>query len=519
MLEAPGLIKFSGEGKLNVKPQEDFTTNLNVAGYLIMADNVQDRTGFITPFDHHEYIAGNDESSQIFLPFGFELKFEPVRNSVELIIHPDNYYQYGFDMIMLNANNIPYTSCYNILEFQPMLFDKNTHYAYEKKPQEMSFNVMDNIQISMSGDFIESEDKNDSTDISEEKDNIWRKFIGENACFKTIRVVLKSLPGRVHVNFNVIETDADTTADQEKWPTLPVMADKNPDSEARRQQFLEEVSKGINSATNYIFDVNAYIPTLLRDPQILTIGVSESNVDEKSRALVYWKQSAKKPDSDSDAELCVAGLMRSSRKILLDPEEAIKQVPRSEFNIKLQIGTTCEDGLKINIEGNQTRSSAFKEAMLESDVSNKCRYEMMEGNKGLQGCQEAIALYNLKDHAMLSIDIESELFNEIIYSFVHFASQNLISDDHIEINRDNSEKKTIDIDVKLSPDFENVKTTLHMSGMDVTFDMLDLTDASSIESTFNDWFEEEEDTGCESQNFVKYRRIYNDRGELFESFV
>jgi len=243
MLEAPRLIRFSGEGKLSTKPLESFTTNLNVAGHLIIADSVQNRVGFLTPFDHHQYIAGNDQNTQMFLPFGFEVKFEPMQKSIDLTIHPDNYYRYGLDMIMLSASNIPYTACYDILKLEPMLWQETTHYAYNKKPQNLEFNIMDNIRIHISSDFIETESGNKRSSAHD----IWDNFVGENAYFKTIGVILKSLPGHIHVNFDVVETDADTEADDETWPALPVMADKQPNSEARRQQFLQEVSKGINS--------------------------------------------------------------------------------------------------------------------------------------------------------------------------------------------------------------------------------------------------------------------------------
>jgi len=518
MLEAPTLTTFSGEGKLNMKPLESFTTNLNVAGHLIMADTVHDRIGFITPFDHHQYIAGNDQETQTFLPFGLEVKFEPVHKSIQLKIHPDNYYQYGLDMIMFSGNNIPYTSCYDILKLQPVLLDKGTHIAYHKKPQDFVFTMMNNINVHASSDLIDNIEPGD--DKYETAYNIWSKILGENANFKTISIILKSLPGQIDMNFDVLETDADNTAYHEMWPDLPAMADKEPNSKARRQQFLQEISKGINSATNYIFDVNAYVPTMLRNPQIFTIGLSESNVDKKSRALIFWKQNAKHSEdgTDSNMELCLAGLMRSTRDILLNPKKAIEHVPKDEFNIELQFGTTCETGVKVKIEGNQTRSPEFKEAILESDVSTNCQREMLEGNKGLQGCQEAVALSNLKDHMILSIDVESELVNNIVNNAVQFASQNLISDENVEIaSNKHPGKKTIDLEIKLSPDFKNAKTMLHTSDVDIMFDLFDLSDTGSLEKHINDWMEEEEDTGGECRNYMQYLRIYHDRGELFEN--
>ncbi|XP_019887836.2 uncharacterized protein LOC105281428 [Ooceraea biroi] len=496
--EAPRMMRLSGEGKFNIKPQEGFTTNLNIAGHLVMAENILNRVGFMAPFEHHEYIAGVDEGWQLFLPIGFEVKFEPAQKNIQLKLHPDNYYKYGLDMITFGASIIPYTSSYDILQLQPVILDKGTKIAYSKKPQNIELKLIDNIHVMMSSDLIEEEENIDF----ESRYELLTRLVGDNANYKVLNIVLKSLPGEINVSFDVVETDANSKGDHETWPTLPAMVDKQPDSEARRQQFLKEVSKDINSATNYIVDVDVSLPAVMRNREIFTIGISESNVDDKTRGLLFWKQMPKSEENpESDAmELCAAGLMRSTRDILLDPEKALKRIPTDELNMEMQIGKTCEDGLQIRIEGNMTRSDDLKEVIMDSEQVEKCRHEMKRGNKGMRACQEVIALANMKDHGILSMDIKSELIRDMMNQLIQFASQKLLSDESVEVVSSKNERKTIDLEVKLAPDFETAEATLRTAGVDIKFDPLDLSETalSSVENKIDEWLEEEEEpeTSC-----------------------
>lgn len=488
-MEAMRLLRLTGDGSLSIKPTEGFTTDMNVAGHLVFGENLQNRLGFIAPFEHHLYMAGVDEHMQLFLPFGLEVKFVPAEKNIQVTIHPKNYYRYGLDMITLAASTIPYTSAYDILELQPVLGDKGTHYAYNKKPQSTDITLMDNIHIHVSSDQLEK--KHGNHDYASHYET-WSTFLGERAHYWEINVMIKSLPGKININFDVVETDANSVDDKKALPHLPVMADKHPNSEKRRQQFLSEVSKDINSATSYLVDIDAFVPTLLPHRQVFTLAFSESNVDEKYRSLLYWTQILKDNDPNT-MELCAAGLVRSSQDILLDPEQAIHHVPKDTLQIDVQIGPTCENGLQFILEGNQTRTDDFTEKILHSEINEECQHEMKEGNKGLLACQKVVQLANIRNYAMLSLDVKHDLAKEMINNAIQYASQNLLLDKNVEIvSPKYPDSDTIDLEVTLSPDLESADVTLHTSQMDIKLDPLDLSDTklSSIEDEVDDLLDE-----------------------------
>lgn len=452
-LTVPKLTRVKGGGHhLADNSSTGAFMELTAAGHIVSNEKIQSRIGFVTPFEHRHYIAGIDINTQFFIPAGLNVKYRE-KKKLELHILPDEYYKYGTGHVMIHHSVVPYTARHNILSFESLPSDE-TRLVNTKEPHEIKFGG-GNILFVAKSDNIDSEasNKRDFEAFGE----IYNVFRNSGAHYRTFDAMFYFRPVQINITYeSYMMFDVNSSE-----ATIPAAIDKRPESEARREQFLKEVSKDVNSAISHVYDIS-----VLSDYNIylvFTLAVTNSHLDNKKQALFYWNvQSAN--NGDVSFEFCTIGYIRSSSSIPLNFEKAIEEIPKSEFKAEMRFGN-CANGDRLRFEGNWTSSDDAKEMAIKSETTEKCRQEVKQGNVWLPNCQKASKLIRQKDHLMMSIDMDSNnIVNSIIERFKPF-----ICKVNAETINDN---KNIGIEIKM-PDNNDTKIFLRVSETNVSLCLTD----------------------------------------------
>nr|XP_012221807.1 PREDICTED: uncharacterized protein LOC105671873 [Linepithema humile] len=489
-LKMSELVRVSGKGTLDIKRSKGFAIEANVErSNIVIIDKIESRIGFITPFEHRHYIAGIEGNMQLSLSKSFRVGWDSVKKNFQLELYPNKV----VDHFLFHYSIIPYITKYEILDFESVVTN-NKHLVHTKKPHEIKLAISDGITIKAKSDNF---DRNASEEkIFEVYQQMAKFWSGYDSCYKMFDISSENWTGKINATYDIVEIDTNNSDYQQSWPSeviVPSTMDKKPNSEIRRKQFLNEVSKGINSATAYILDIELDLPLPIR--QALTFGIASSNVDEKAQALFYWNlQSRKEIDINLYVEACAAGQMRSSQNILLNFEKAIEQVPKNEIDVDLRFGNSYMDGERIRFKGYLSRSDDQKKIIRDSKIAEKCLREMRLDNKGLRACQRVTTLARWKDHLTVSMNVESDFFNFIVTKSIQFFIENIISDKRVNtIKPRNNINGSMEAEIKIPLDIKKTEISLYTPDRDIMFSPYNLLTLSSIDENKNILLEKEEE--------------------------
>nr|XP_012221806.1 PREDICTED: vitellogenin-2-like [Linepithema humile] len=457
---------------------------------MVMANKMQRKFGFQVPFERQQYLAGVDTNLQMYLPLAYEQRItETGQNSqnYELKLRPIQS-QEGSPIKMAHLSTVPFSTRHNNYDFESSV-SKNTHVHNSKKERKLSYQIG---TIHVTGEITAEPNEWQAMNLADQL----KKMFNEPALqYNRFDVYMNNdMELNNEINLNVRYEQQEMNDDQvgrqsESEIDKIEIVDGNPNSQARRKQILQEISKDMKSVKARVYDINFEIPSLLpQDRQILTIGVGKSNMDLKSRVLVYWNLQSLK-DGKIKSEALSTGKMQSTQKMYLSFDEAMQNTPKDEFMLDTLIGDNYRKGEKIQIKGNFMQSNAMKELIMNLRTTRQCQQEMKQGNKQgwLPQCQEAIRqIAQIKDHLKISMNMDSEHYNMLANTALNYISKNMLSANMNLVNPQNAGKKTVDLEMKISPNYRKAKVLVKSSKMDLALSLPDSSEAQSSSARLNE---------------------------------
>ncbi|XP_011879024.1 PREDICTED: vitellogenin-1-like [Vollenhovia emeryi] len=437
--------------------------DLTVVGHMLNSAKLQSRIGFVAPFEHRHYIAGIDVNAEYYVPAG--LRYTREGKKIVLQIQPEDYQYIGTGHGMIYYSVVPYTARHDILSFSNVPSNDKL-VVNTKKPHEVGL-VLDalmSVECVMKSDHINEEaSKKTGLSAAIEIADVFRKG---GAYYRRFLAMFVLPTSQVNITFDTFRhTTYDVDANVEA--VIPAIVDKQPESEVRRQQLLDEVNKDVDAAVSYVYDIS--ILTSERINYVFTLALANNRANNKFQTLLYWN--AQDPRSGKvSQEFCAIGNTKSSQITPLSFNKAIEKIPTNEFKIEVRLGN-CTDGETIRLKGSLTRSGDFKERAMKSEVFKKCQEEIKQSNVWLPICQDASELIRQKDHLTMSID--SERFYVDANSFMLNIKRILNKDLEASSNTGLTEKNTIDVDIKVLSDNDTI-ISLRTADLGVTFSLLDV---------------------------------------------
>ncbi|XP_029035514.2 vitellogenin-like [Osmia bicornis bicornis] len=472
-LKVPVLNKMSGSGQL--KMGRDHSVNAKAEVRLVYARKIQGRIGFVTPFEHHHYIAGIDVNTQAYAPVKVSLDINVPTKSTQLKLWPLKGEEKSR---LIHYSVVPYTSVHNILSLRPLQTEKGTHKVHidTSKTVTLPVTTTKGLRINLEADKSNEEFWNLGTNNVLSmfpwnfEDDTYRKA----DIFIDLKQELKE-PLILSASYANMEV-APGTEDTKQWSSIAKAVEptsREANSEDRRKQFLKEAAKGIKLAKSHVLDLQLQIPGEAKNRNTLTVAWSNSDAETKDRALIYWGFDM--PSEEEKTELCAAIQMMANPPYSLFFDEAILSQPKKEFDIDIRYGETCSKGEKINIKGKATQSDELKEDIKNSPLAKECKRQMEQGNKLLKVCQDAAALALTVNDLDLSVDTRSEnLENFVTRAITIIGTQ--YSDDHTMafVKPKNAGKNRIDIEAKFSKDMKSADVIVHTPTVDMKLNDLDM---------------------------------------------
>lgn len=451
-LTVPKLIQLNigGSHKVDNSSTTGFM-ELTVAGHLMISEKIQSRIGFVAPFEHKHYIAGIDTNTQIFLPGSLTLKVLGGQKKIELKIRPLKSSQIGYETI--HNSVVPYTARHDILSFTSIPRN-DTRLVKREQPHTIQFSI-ENSMFAVTSDNIDEEASKKKG--MEAFDEIYNVLSNSGAHYRTFDVFLYLWPALINVTWESLAM-FDVNDDYSE-ATIPATFDKRPESKERMIQFVKEVSKDVNSATSYVYDISV----LSHSHFVFTVALANSRLDNKVQILFYCNVQTPR-NEEVLAEFCSIGHVQSSPSTPLNFARAIEEIPKYEFKAEMRFGN-CANGDTIRLKGNLTGSDEVKEMAMKSEIIEKCRQEVKQGDIWLLNCQRASKLIRQKDRLMLSIDPVSDNFYMTVYGIIGEMTKTLTFVENIERLNAADVNKTIDMEIKMSDN--NTKIFLRTSDMNV----------------------------------------------------
>nr|CAD7615408.1 unnamed protein product [Timema genevievae] len=180
----------------------------------------------------------------------------------------------------------------------------------------------------------------------------------------------------------------------------------SPDSEIRRQEFLDRVAEDIKSSSAMVVDVSAEFEGHNKAYFIATAAVASSPVDEKSRALFFFSH---QPASSSEkpVQAYLVAESKNPQVSWMDFNKAIREDPKSYFNAQLNLKEWNETDSQIVVNGTVEQSSQRRRFVKHSPMAKLCESQMNEGNYGLPACRNVSIEANYRDRLEFTVHYEN----------------------------------------------------------------------------------------------------------------
>ncbi|XP_017881745.1 vitellogenin-like [Ceratina calcarata] len=465
-LRVPMLFKISGTGMAQMN--KDLSVKAAGSVRLVCAKKVQGRIGFVTPFDRQLVGAGEDVNLQTYIPVKATLELNIPQHKIQLKTWPLK----GEENARLVHHTIrPYTFRRDADTLKQA--KKGKHWIVNEDVPE-PITVFDRFSFKVNAAASQSDDYWDM-DLNDLVNYVIDPWTSDNGDYRETEVLLnlkddKEKPTILTVAWNCLDLGSTDVTNWKDMAQAVEPTNKDPDSEARRKEFLEEAAKGIKLAKSRVVDIELQTAGKDRASNALTLAWSESNVENKGRILMYWNLDSPK------TEICADARIHMKPDTALFYDQAIKSMPKGEFDIDVRYGERCTRGDRINIKGKLTQSNGLRSRIKNTALAKTCEEQMKQGNKILRACQKAADLAMTPDDLQISADIKSET----LQTLVNGALSLIDNSDYVGMNVDtvkprNAGKNKIDIEASLSHDLETVQMSIFTPTMNVVIDDIGLS--------------------------------------------
>lgn len=488
-LKVPVLQRMSGKSQLRM--DSDKNVNIKIEGRPIYSMKVQGRIGFVAPFERQHFIAGVDMNFQAYLPIRLNMDVNLAKNDAKLRMLPINGEEKAK---LIHYSVLPYTSKHDILHLKPVITDRNT----QKIRGEGLVRSSKILPFKQDFDFLELQQTSDEAIEDFLKVD---EFLGETIAFPWTQKTNHYRMAELFFNLDPNNKEALTIStawgdlikqpgeNTDSWSKLAKwFAPSNPHSEeSRRDDLLKEVGKGIEAARSSVLDLEIQIPGEPRKHSSLTIAVSDSNAETKSKMLVFWK--VNRVDDGSMYQACAAVNLESPKDTMPSYEMSQQTSQKETYDVDIRVGTTCEKGVQVNVKGQGLQSEELKALLQKSRAVKNCQEQMKQGNKILRDCLIAAAEAETLDEYSFTVNTESSTISSLVDMILDYLSNSDYLDTEVEtVSPRNAGKKTIDFKIKMRPDTTDV--AIHSPNMDL---LVNNIDTSLLDEDLDDATEPDED--------------------------
>lgn len=475
--EMPLLLKITGDMSNEAKNPK--TIKVKTDFRILYAMKIQGRIGFVTPFEHHQYIAGVDLDFNIHLPMKLNLDVDLSKSSLEIKIWPLK----GEDKArLLHYSVVPYVASHDILNLRPLLTEKTTQMQI---PDDIySDTTSDSHLVKVDMEVDKSYDYNNwlNLDIDDLLDILMIPWASDNDKYFKVDVSMnlkreQVAPFLLKISHDSMEM-APNAEDAKLWTpkaTATVPSDTKPDSEVRRKQWMDEAAKGIKLAKSQVIDILLEIPLTSQESigNVITVATANSEVERKVRTIVYWS-------IETLLEVCATSQTKVTPDNTVFYDQVAQLKPKVEFNTDLRIGSNCSTGQQLNIDGEATQSKELRERIRNLPLIKLCEKQMQQGNKILRACQNAAAISMLLDQISISVDFQWPSITNYITKVLTVIINNDYLDDYADIQTELLDPKIVDkkkiyITANLTDDLESANLLISTPTMNIHVNDLDLS--------------------------------------------
>ena len=465
----PVLFKMTGNMQGELKSGYSVASKNSLR--LVHAKKIQGRIGFLTPFDHQQFIAGVDLNFQLFAPLKWSLNLNTPKRSLELKLWPLKGEEKAR---MLHYSVAPFTAVHDILSLRPLLAEKTT---LKVIPEDLrSLTISDatsgsKIKIDVEASATDELFDLKTLDIDKWMNMLMNPWSMDNDRFRNVNMFLnlreQADPLVLNLSAERLELSPNNDALWSSKASALEPTDKESRSEARKKQMMTEAANGMKSAVSRVLDMHLQVPEVLKTT--LTIATANSNVEKAGRTLLYWNELIEKPGSaPSTRELCAAAQAKVMPNDTPFLDQASQVRPKVDLDVDVRLGRTCSEGQQITMNGKAMQTKRLSELIKKSALMKECQKQMEQGNKMLRACQNAAALSMILDELDFSVNFESEdvaaMLTEVLSS-VRNTNQLDISSNLKALK--NAGKKKLDLKAKLSDDLKKVDLWIHSPVMDL----------------------------------------------------
>lgn len=254
----------------------------------------------------------------------------------------------------------------------------------------------------------------------------------------------------------------------EKKLAIPV--DISPDSEDRRQQFLENAAHGIKQASSAVLDISLVFDGNKKTEYVVTMSQANSPVDEKKRVLLFVSGKPIKSSAIQQVSVTLTG--KYPKKSMLNFENALKNNDKSDIRAHVHIGENLQTRpVYMKVKTTMEQTDNYRDYLLnENSDGRRCKKDIATGKYQTPSCLDAMYWAQFQDYITISSEFENsnqeikQVINDILQSLRHLGFWNLKEDRNIKEKPDQYE-----IALQFAPTVNNVNMSIVTEDMKLMF--------------------------------------------------
>nr|CAD7257447.1 unnamed protein product [Timema shepardi] len=375
----PTLLQIGGEARIRTHPDlaqgsansipVPSVVNASAEVHFVYSTKIEGQIGFVTPFDHRQYVAAVDKNTQLNLPISASVDVDMENSKIQATFSPINSDR---DYQIFHCSSKPYTTKHDIINLKPYNQDSDYHkiHVLKEPRQQQAIFGENSTGMAFRLNYKSEKEFNSTSWIVEEakkKDPLvllYFPWADDTIQYTNVSLTYDARRSSTKaVKFTVAfanETSSSRHSEESKRdrinPAEP--SSHSPDSETRRQEFLDRVAEDIKSSSAMVVDVSAEFQGHEKAYFIATAAVASSPVDEKARALFFFSH---QPASSSVKPL----------------------------------------------QGTVEQSYQRRRFVKHSPMAKLCESQMNEGNYGLPACRNVSIEANYRDRLEFSVHYEN----------------------------------------------------------------------------------------------------------------
>ncbi|KAK1126495.1 hypothetical protein K0M31_005130 [Melipona bicolor] len=475
----PVLHKLTGNVQAELKAGRSIAAKNSLR--VVHAKKIQGRIGFVTPFDHQQFMTGVDLNLQLFAPLKFSVNLNTPKRNMEMKL----WLMKGEEKArVLHYSVVPFTAIHDVLSLRPLLTEKTTQIIRPENLRSITLPVSDpdsKIKVNMEAATNDVLFDLKNLDMDKWINMILNPWSMDNDNFRNVDMFVnlkREQPDPIVLSLSTERLELSSNNDDALWTSKASAIDpsnKESRSEARKKQLLMEAAKGIKSAVSSVLDMHLHIPDELKTT--LTIATANSNVEKTGRTLLYLRNSIdKNGKTPSTVEVCAAAQAKVTPSDIPFINQAIQTKPKVDLDMDLRVGSTCSEGEQITINGKAIQTKTLSDMVKKSALMKECQRQMVQGNNMLSACQKAAAFSMVFDALDLSVNFQSDVAMTLITELLNNLRNTNLLNIHSDLKSlKNAGKKKLDFKVKLADDLKKFDLSIHSPVMDLMLNDIDLS--------------------------------------------